>query len=68
MRKVDDPGLYYKGLWGSRRLVHTVLDCPKPTIAKLHGASITLEEDIDGVGNTFSVTFPASASSPGGSG
>lgn len=29
-------------------------------IAKLHGASITLEEDQDGVGNTFSVSFPAS--------
>lgn len=29
-------------------------------IAKLHGASITLEEDQDGVGNTFSVAFPAS--------
>jgi two-component system sensor histidine kinase TctE len=28
-------------------------------IAKLHGASITLEEDQDGVGNTFSVTFPS---------
>ena len=29
-------------------------------IAKLHGAHITLEEDQDGVGNTFSVSFPAS--------
>lgn len=27
-------------------------------IAKLHGASITLEEDVDGVGNTFTVHFP----------
>jgi two-component system sensor histidine kinase TctE len=27
-------------------------------IATLHGASITLEEDTDGVGNTFSVYFP----------
>ena len=27
-------------------------------IATLHGASITLEEDVDGVGNTFSVLFP----------
>ncbi|MEO8278331.1 MAG: sensor histidine kinase N-terminal domain-containing protein [Ideonella sp.] len=27
-------------------------------IATLHGASITLEEDVDGVGNTFSVFFP----------
>ena len=28
-------------------------------IATLHGAHITLEEDVDGVGNTFSVLFPA---------
>ncbi len=27
-------------------------------IATLHGASITLTEDVDGVGNTFSVLFP----------
>jgi two-component system sensor histidine kinase TctE len=27
-------------------------------IATLHGARITLEEDVDGVGNTFSVHFP----------
>jgi two-component system sensor histidine kinase TctE len=31
-------------------------------IASLHGARITLEEDVDGVGNTFSVLFPASGS------
>lgn len=30
-------------------------------IASLHGAEITLEDDVDGVGNTFSVTFPAPA-------
>ncbi len=29
-------------------------------IATLHGAKITLEEDVDGIGNTFSVFFPAS--------
>lgn len=29
-------------------------------IATLHGARITLEEDTDGVGNTFSVIFPSS--------
>ena len=28
-------------------------------IAKLHGAKITLSEDADGLGNTFTVTFPA---------
>lgn len=27
-------------------------------IARLHGAEITLSEDADGIGNTFSVTFP----------
>jgi two-component system, OmpR family, sensor histidine kinase TctE len=27
-------------------------------IATMHGARITLEEDADGVGNTFSVFFP----------
>jgi two-component system sensor histidine kinase TctE len=27
-------------------------------IAALHGARITLEEDRDGIGNTFSVVFP----------
>jgi len=31
-------------------------------IATLHGASITLEEDVDGVGNTFTVVFRPSAS------
>jgi len=33
-------------------------------IASLHGARITLEEDRDGVGNTFSVFFPVSGSAP----
>lgn len=41
-RKVEDPGLFFKGIWISRRLVHNVLDCPKPTIAKLHGHAIGL--------------------------
>ena len=30
-------------------------------IAVLHGAEISLEDDIDGVGNTFTVSFPAAA-------
>jgi two-component system sensor histidine kinase TctE len=33
-------------------------------IATLHGARITLEEDTDGVGNTFSVFFPLRATGP----
>lgn len=41
-RKVDDPSLFFKGLWGSRRLVNAVLDCPKPTVAKIHGAAMGL--------------------------
>jgi signal transduction histidine kinase len=27
-------------------------------IAQLHDASIALTEDVDGLGNTFTVTFP----------
>jgi two-component system sensor histidine kinase TctE len=34
-------------------------------IATLHGARITLEEDVDGVGNTFSVFFRAADPHPG---
>lgn len=34
-------------------------------IAAMHGARITLEEDRDGIGNTFSVTFPPSAAKHG---
>jgi enoyl-CoA hydratase len=41
-RKVDDPGQYYRGMAGSRRLVYTVLECPKPTIAKIHGTAAGL--------------------------
>jgi two-component system sensor histidine kinase TctE len=33
-------------------------------IAALHGAKITLAEDSDGLGNTFTVTFPAPEQSP----
>ena len=33
-------------------------------IATLHGARITLEEDVDGVGNTFSVFFPLRPPTP----
>ncbi|MCB2042825.1 MAG: sensor histidine kinase, partial [Rhodoferax sp.] len=31
-------------------------------IAALHQARITLEDDTDGIGNTFSVVFPTAAS------
>ena len=33
-------------------------------IAALHEAQITLEEDADGVGNRFTVAFPAPAAAP----
>lgn len=41
-RKVEDPGEYYRGMAGSRRLVYTVLECPKPTLAKIHGTAAGL--------------------------
>lgn len=41
-RKVEDPGEYARGMAGSRRLVYTVLECPKPTIAKIHGTAAGL--------------------------
>ncbi len=34
-------------------------------IAKLHEAEIGLEEDVDGIGNTFTVTFPDASGRPG---
>jgi two-component system, OmpR family, sensor histidine kinase TctE len=34
-------------------------------IASLHGATITLSDDADGVGNTFSVTFPRPSATRG---
>jgi len=36
-------------------------------IATLHDAQIVLDDDVDGVGNTFTVTFPALPSTPGAS-
>jgi two-component system sensor histidine kinase TctE len=33
-------------------------------IAPLHEATISLDDDVDGVGNTFTVAFPAAASVP----
>ena len=36
-------------------------------IARLHGGSITLSEDMDGVGNTFRVSFPPRPGGPGAS-
>ena len=41
-KKIDDPGLFYRGVVNSRRLVFTALDCPKPTIAKINGDAVGL--------------------------
>ncbi|MDE1145130.1 MAG: enoyl-CoA hydratase-related protein [Azospirillaceae bacterium] len=41
-RKIDDPGLFYKGVFNSRRLVFSVLDCPKPVVARVHGDAVGL--------------------------
>lgn len=41
-RKLDDPRIFFNNIWGSRRLVFAILDCPKPTIAKVHGAAMGL--------------------------
>lgn len=40
--KIDDPSLFYRGVANSRRLVFAVLDCPKPTIAKINGDAVGL--------------------------
>jgi enoyl-CoA hydratase len=41
-KKIDDPALFYRGVANSRRLVFNVLDCPKPTIAKVKGDAVGL--------------------------
>lgn len=41
-KKIDDPSLFYAGVHNSRRLVFSVLDCPKPIIACVNGDAIGL--------------------------
>ena len=41
-RKIDDTGLFYRGIANSRRLVFNALDCAKPTIAKVEGDAVGL--------------------------
>ncbi|MDB6107497.1 MAG: hypothetical protein JWO52_7496 [Gammaproteobacteria bacterium] len=41
-QKIDDPGLFYRGIANSRRLVFAALDCSKPTIARLKGDAVGL--------------------------
>ena len=40
--KIDDPGLFYRGVQNSRRLVFAALDCPKPIVAKVQGNAVGL--------------------------
>lgn len=41
-RKIDDPALFYRGMHNSRRLVFSVLDCPKPVVCKVNGDAVGL--------------------------
>lgn len=41
-RKIDDPALFYRGIHNSRRLVFSVLDCPKPIVCKVNGDAVGL--------------------------
>lgn len=41
-KKIDDPSLFYHGVANSRRLVFSVLDCPKPVICRVHGDAVGL--------------------------
>lgn len=41
-RKIDDPRLFYRGIHNSRRLVFSVLDCPKPIVCCINGDAIGL--------------------------
>lgn len=41
-RKIDDPSLFYQGVHNSRRLVFSVLDCPKPIVCCINGDAIGL--------------------------
>ena len=41
-RVIDDPRLFVDGIPHAKHLIHSILDCPKPTIAKVNGAAIGL--------------------------
>lgn len=40
--KIDDPSLFYRGVYGSRRLVFAALDCPKPIVVRVQGNAVGL--------------------------
>ena len=41
-RKIDDPSLFYKSIFSARRLVTSILDCPKPIVCRLNGDAVGL--------------------------
>lgn len=41
-RKIDDPSLFYKSIFSARRLVTSILDCPKPILCRLNGDAVGL--------------------------
>ena len=41
-RALEDPSLFHEDMQNAKRLVFSILDCPKPTIAKINGHAIGL--------------------------
>jgi enoyl-CoA hydratase len=41
-RVIDDPNLFLKGVAAGKRIIFSLLDCPKPVIAKVNGAAMGL--------------------------
>jgi enoyl-CoA hydratase len=41
-RAIDDPDLFLKGISSGKRMLFSLLDCPKPVIAKVNGAAMGL--------------------------
>ena len=39
---IDRPALFMHGLMAGKRLIASILDCPKPVIAKVNGAAVGL--------------------------
>ena len=41
-KMIDRPGLFVDGLIAGKRLIGSILDCPKPIVAKVNGAAVGL--------------------------